>query len=459
MMQKAVLLILMLGVGLKPVHSQCLKRSGTLGIYPAPISGGEAMRAGLEGTAGVKVAKILKGSAAEAMGLEVGDFILEVNGEAVANPAGIVAQLGQLSAGDPVALTGVRSGEPLQKQGVMQARELPQPAGAKAHYGAVPFEGGCLRSFLEVPAGPGPFPVIYYLQGYPCQTVAHANPIGPMRRLINQWLAAGYAVYRVEKPGVGESAGPPDCHSINFETELDAFRAGYDALLKETLILNNQVFLYGHSLGGVVAPFLARQFKPAGVMVYGFVLKPWKDYMFDVMWDQRVRTGADPAAAMEELLQGRKLLNAYFDENKAPSDFLKTEAERALFGKLLAYDGQSQCFGRHYSFWQDIDNRNLPAIWQEVTCPVLSMYGEYDLAAIDERGARQLANLINQQHPGQGTFQLIEQTNHALLQMPDFDAQLDYAASADRGLYYRDNFNTGFAQQLVDWMAAVLDRT
>lgn len=86
----------------------------------------------------------------------------------------------------------------------------------------------------------------------------------------------------------------------------------------------------------------------------------------------------------------------------------------------------------------------LKAEWQKVDCPVLAMYGAYDLAAIDDRGARQLAALINREHPGNGTFQLIEKTNHSLLEMEDFEAQLDFASSQGEVRATSLRFGVGF---------------
>ena len=443
------------------LQAQHLKRSGTLGIYPAALSATEALKAGMDAPKGIKVAKVMPGSAAEAIGIAEGDLVLEVNGEAVESPAGIVAQLGELSAGEEVVLTTIRDGRKLTQTGPMGARPLPLAPGATIDFGEVPYGGGHLRSFLEKPQGDGPFPVIYFLQGYTCQTVEHASPHSPMRKLFNQWVSNGYAVFRVEKPGVGDSAGTPNCESIDFDAELLAFKAGYKALLKQDGIDTEQLFLYGHSLGGVVAPFLAAEFQPAGVMAYGFVLKPWKDYMFDIHWDQRIRMGEDPGQAMADLQSGRHLLNAYFDDELAPAEFLKTDEDRAAFAGLMSYDGQDHCFGRHYSFWQTMDRKNLPAEWQRVDCPVLAMYGEYDLAAIDDRGAKQLAGLINRERPGNGTFQLIEKTNHSLLKMDNFEEQLDFATgqSEVRAAYYQNNFNDQFADCLLNWMSRVSGKT
>lgn len=453
---RILLLLTALLLGFHSLSGQQLKRPGTLGIYPAALSATEALNAGLDGLKGVRVAKVIPGSSAEKIGIQVGDLVLQVNGATVESPSGIVAQLGALSAGEEIALTIVRAEKEINLRGLMGTRALPLAANANISFGEVPFEGGHLRSFFEKPQGEGPFPVIYFLQGYTCQSIEYANPNHPLRKLVNQWVDNGYAVYRIEKPGVGDSEGTPECGEINFDTELAAFRAGYQALLKEKEVDIDRLFVYGHSLGGVVAPFLASEFAPAGVMVYGFVLKSWKDYMFDMQWEQRIRMKDDPGDAMADVQAGRKLLNAYFDEMLAPSAFLQTDQDRALFADIMSYDGGEHCFGRHYTFWQTIDKKNLPLEWQKVNCPVLSMYGEYDLAAIDNRAARQLADLINLKDEGKGTFLEIEKTNHSLLKMSDFEEQLTFTASPNKGIYYQNNFNEQYAEALMEWMDGVL---
>ena len=46
----------------------------------------------------------------------------------------------------------------------------------------------------------------------------------PLRLLIAAWTRAGYCTFRVEKPGVGDSEGPP-CPDNDFAAELAGARA------------------------------------------------------------------------------------------------------------------------------------------------------------------------------------------------------------------------------------------
>lgn len=64
-----------------------------------------------ETRAGARVAEVLAGSPAEAAGIQAGDLITAVNGEAAATAAEVVAAISALSAGDSVALSLDRAGD------------------------------------------------------------------------------------------------------------------------------------------------------------------------------------------------------------------------------------------------------------------------------------------------------------------------------------------------------------
>ena len=60
----------------------------------------------------------------------------------------------------------------------------------------------------------------------------------------------------VDKPGCGDSEGGP-WTEIDFMTELDGYRQGLKALKASPFVDPEHVFLFGHSMGGVMAPLLS----------------------------------------------------------------------------------------------------------------------------------------------------------------------------------------------------------
>ena len=63
--------------------------------------------------AGAAVQSVAEGSPAEAAGLQIGDFITHLDGQAIQNSSELVSQVGKAKIGDVLALTVYRKGETL----------------------------------------------------------------------------------------------------------------------------------------------------------------------------------------------------------------------------------------------------------------------------------------------------------------------------------------------------------
>jgi serine protease Do len=84
---------------------------GWLGVRIQPVTEDIAESLGIEATAGAIVADAQAGSPAADAGIEAGDVITEVNGEAVADPKALSATIAQIEPKQKVKVTVVRAGE------------------------------------------------------------------------------------------------------------------------------------------------------------------------------------------------------------------------------------------------------------------------------------------------------------------------------------------------------------
>ena len=438
--------------------AQQLKRSGMLGIHPAPISVKEALDIGLSGTNGVKVTTVLPNSTADKMMLKVGDILLQVNEHELNGLKSLYAVLKKYHEGDELEILLWREGEEKKCKGVMKARPIaPLPSG-KQSLDEVPFRDGFLRAFWAKPEGKGPFPTIYFLQGYPCQSVDYNMSWNPMGRLVGQLVERGYAVFRVEKPGVGESSGAMDCMGIDFSTELSAFEAGYAHLLDQSIVDTSQLFLYGHSLGGIVAPLLAAKHQPKGVMVYGTGVYNWEDYMIELFRTQYPVFGRDYAEVEKSLALLRPLFYQYFHEGKAPKDLEGSEAAKRVFMDLMGCEDQVHCINRHYSFWQSLNSFNLVEAWSQYKGKVLTLYGEFDLEALNSKAAEKIVEITNHYHPGNGTFKFIPNTEHGLLKVNSMEQKVQLVTGQIKmGPYAKENYNDTYVDILDQWMQKIIN--
>ena len=75
---------------------------------------------------------------------------------------------------------------------------------------------------------------------------------------------------RADKPGAGDSEGPP-CAETGFREELAGYQAALRALVADPAVDKNRVFLLGLSLGGFFALLLARDVRVKGISAYGTI--------------------------------------------------------------------------------------------------------------------------------------------------------------------------------------------
>lgn len=441
------------------ISAQKLTRpAGPLGIQPTAVTIREAMAAGLDGPFGAKVYQVFPNSVADQMGLEPGDIISQLNGQPIQSFNQIYGMLKSLKAEQEIRLAVQRGSTTMDLSGTMGVRNLPAAPTTEVRFEEIAYGKGTLRGFVEKPKGAGPFPTIFFLQGYPCSSVEFINPQNPFRKLINQWVEKGYAVFRVEKPGVGDSQTKYPCSQTDFYLELGGFKHAYKALLQYDFVDKDQLFLYGHSLGASMAPILALDHMPTGIMVYGFVIKSWEEYLKDIMVLQNPLFGTPVEIGRQQQKDIAPLFNAFFQEKKAPADFLKSQNDIRLFTDAMNYDGNELCFGRHYRFWQTLNGFDMNDYWSRVNCPVLSLYGEADLTALNAESAQKTAAIINKHNPGNGTFKFVKETDHALIKVSSREEKAKLLQTNQYKQYFNQRFNDDYINILDRWMTMVKDR-
>jgi pimeloyl-ACP methyl ester carboxylesterase len=141
------------------------------------------------------------------------------------------------------------------------ARVVPRPAeqldGHEVrHEHVVAADGARLRTIVTRPLAPGPHPAVLYLQGIGRDSLDFgASPAAPIARLVHGWAASGLVTMRVEKRGVGDSDGD----EADFDTEVLDDGAALAALRTDPAVRAGEIFVFGHSVGGMIAPLLAEK--------------------------------------------------------------------------------------------------------------------------------------------------------------------------------------------------------
>ncbi|MEO1653144.1 MAG: alpha/beta fold hydrolase, partial [Bacteroidota bacterium] len=407
------------------VFGQNIPRKGNLGVKltAAPENTYQAIFA---------IAEVSKNSTAESLGLQAQDVLIEINQVLLDDSKKIPEVIGKFVAGNKVRAKVLRQGQVLELNGTVKA----PPPYKKPHHQLelleIPFREGYVRGYLTRPEGEGPFPTIYYIQGYPCQSI-NSHPQHPTVQMTSALVDLGYAVFRIEKPGVGEFANLSPCMDYSFDDEVDNFKNGLTFLQNLKSVDTSEVYLFGHSLGGNVAPLLAQGSDVSGVITYGTLVKPWQDYLLDMAYYSQ--TQAQEASAVMEDMATLKSANQKLYVQHLPHTSL-SEKEKTLLADWHDYRPDGTVFNRALSFWQNFNRHNYIAAWAQVKVPVLSLYGESDAHAISALDSELIALTVNQQQEGRGTFRLVKETNHLFAKVPSRAQELE-------------NINNGLATQVA----------
>lgn len=136
------------------------------------------------------------------------------------------------------------------------------------------------------------------------------------RRPRGEWL---YRAPR-RKTGIGESDGPTICEDMDLLTEAKGFEAGLDYLHSLAESKKEKVFVYGHSLGGIVAPLLDKNKITGGIAAYGTSDEPWFEYLIQMIRYQNPNLGADYLENEVKVRKYHRLLFELMENKKLPRE-------------------------------------------------------------------------------------------------------------------------------------------
>ncbi len=401
---------------------------------------------------GVLIEQIAPGGNADRLRMRAGDLLVAVNGTPVRNRAAVAAATSGLREGDMLTVSVARGGRTLSLSGTATGKPLETYPNADVEYGSAPFENAKLRTIIARPAGWKDGPVVYFIQGYPCAPVEGGSPDHSYTQLLGHLLAKGIAVYRIDKPGAGDSGGPA-CSSIGFDQEVRAFAAGYRHLIGEMGIPAERIFLFGHSMGGLEAPLLAAQGPaPRGIALFGGVVRNWRDYQQAALSLQSFELfGNDPVAAMAYGERARPVADLFFTSTASPEELARGKPETAeLMRSALGWTEGDQMAGRHFSYWREIAATPLAPAWRDALSNVLVLYGESDIVAVNDEDHRLIAEIVNHYRPGTARYVPLSGTEHGMKFVGD-RAALRVAMKDPRRLRAAP-FDTRVTDRLADWI-------
>lgn len=399
---------------------------------------------------GIQVDSVLANSTIAALNMQKGDVLLTLNGTAVNTMPAYSSIASNIRAGDKVTVTYLRNGKTTTAtaNGVMRPYE--QSDIADVQYDWVKFRQGYLRAITRKPKGKTNLPAILLIPGYGCGSIE--NYMSSYNgKLLTEWLKAGYAVVTIEKSGLGDSYNCEPCSEADLIADIESFDAGYVYMESLPFVNKNQLYIWGHSMGGVVAPEVAKRHNPKGVMVFGTTFRPWVEFLLEMHRVQKPLLENMNYKDTEDFMRKiQKIYYEFFVQKKSPVELYQNPEYKDLVASELGYKpGSNDQWGRYWRFWTQIDSLNLAVSWQSLNCNVLVLHGETDYESCSIAEPILIKNTVNAAHPGNATMIVVPQLDHFMMVSRNYEEARDNFRAQQ---YAKGNFNMGIATTTVDWL-------
>lgn len=434
---KTFFTILIIAGGLMSV-AQTPPRKAIMGLLAKPVANG------------IIVDSIIANSTFATLAIQKADVITEINGNKISSMEAYGKNVSSIRTGEKITVQFVRNGKNMNASGNAVMRPYEQSDIADVQYDWVKFRSGYLRAITRKPKGKTNCPAILLVPGYGCGSIE--NYMSSYNgKLLTEWLKAGYAVVTIEKSGLGDSYNCVPCSEVDLATDIESFDAGYNYMEQLSFVDKNKLYIWGHSMGGIIAPEVAKRHHPKGVMVFGTTFRPWSEFLLEMHRVQKPLLENQTYIQTEDFMRKiQKIYYEFFILRKTRETLLQNPEYKDLVVSELGYKpGSNDMWGRHWAFWPQIDSLNLAQSWQAISCPVLVLHGATDYESCSIVEPVLIKETVNEVHAGNATMVVVPELDHFMMKSKNYEEARD---NFKKQQYAKGNFNYSIAEETVNWL-------
>ncbi len=433
--------------------AQQLPRKATHGFAVKVVDSLLAAQYNLSVNKGLYVQYVLPKSNAARAGIIASDVLLSINKVPVYDFNSLFKNATNYVDGEKVIYTIYRKGKKINLEVKAHGKPKESAKGIKVEYSSYPFDDGRIRTIYMSNGKQGKKPAILFVPGYTCLSQDNMGINHPYRKLVYYLAEMGFFVMRAEKPGIGDSNNKQQCVEIDFDTEVLSYKKALEELIKHPETDVNNVFVLGHSLGGMEAPFIAKDYNVKGIIAMGITIKHWREYLMEMLRNQIPRLGIDYVQSDNDLKLYEKLLYELLVNKKTPTQMVAIDPdyERILrrdFGVIT----NDSFLGRNIRFSQSLNNKNLVKAWAMTKAKVLSAWGETDIQVINDFSHRELVRVVNSYHPGNATFLKLKDTDHNFLKIETLEESYRINRGGNITALWPTHFNYDALSAITNWI-------
>jgi pimeloyl-ACP methyl ester carboxylesterase len=358
-----------------------------------------------------QVLRIAATSALYRAGLRAGDEIAALDGQPFADAIDFDRRMAAIRGGQRITFAAVRKGQRFDVSAQLTAMPLESLKGVEAIYTHVRNPRGLRqRAILTRPTGTtGRAPAILFVPWLSCDSIESPDGASPGIDELLQTLAreSGWAMLRVDKPGVGDSEGA--CADTDLDTEIDGSRAALKWLASHPWIDATRIVIMGQSFSGAFLPLVAADTQVAGYIVLNSWVRTWMERLLEF---ERLQVEASGVAAGDVSERQRKLVEFYslfLEQQKTPRQVMIERPDLASVWD----DMPEHQYGRPARFHHQLQRINAAAGWSRVAIPTLVMWGDADLV-MHRTDHEPIVALVNRNRPNAAELVVVPGANHGL---------------------------------------------
>jgi len=352
---------------------------------------------------GVLITALVPDSPAEPAGLKVGDVITRLGTTTISTVGQFLQAVRAATPSTPMSVAVFRAGN----SEIFSVHIVPAPKEAdpdvETIYSALQVGASLRRTLVTLPKGTRNLPAVVVIGGIGCYSVDNPFDLNdPYRALAHDLSRSGVVVMRVEKSGIGDSQGGA-CFDTGFTEESEMYGAALAALFRTPHVDPHQVFLFGHSIGTLIAPRLAVVSPVAGVIVAEAVGINWFEYELANLRRQSFLGGDSPALTDNLLRSKERCMHRLLIDRESESAIESTMPECTL----------RNSYPVAAPYMQEVAALNIAEPWSRINVPVLVLYGTADFVTA-EAEHRRIVDMVNAARPGSVSFQILQGMDHHL---------------------------------------------
>lgn len=414
--------------------SQELKRRPFLGIQMGKITDDVKRIMELPADKGVLINGVIPNSTAEKIGLQKSDILLKINNTEVNDPAEGVKLVSNYRGGDEFTYELLRNKKLIKGKSVFKEMPKEQYSNIDMEYTATKSVAGLQRLIVSKPKTVRRSPAIIFIGGIGCYSLDNAlDTSRGETQLLNALTRAGFVCVRAEKPGVGDNTKCKPCEQVSFKEELNGYVNAVKSVKQYSYVDSSQIYIIGHSMGGVFAPMVAAQTNIKGIIAYGTIGSNFIEYLNKTRRTIAEAYGWSPVETDDYIKESCECASYYFIDKLTTEQ--ATAKKEVCKEYLPVFDYRSRAYNDElYSF-------NFPGLWKNYNGKALLLWGKSDYIASKE-DHEILTQTVNYFNPGKATFKALDNCTHGM----------DYAPSFQEARTNPGTFNRIVITEILNWI-------